>query len=114
MPNKSGPHGGFVTAGSVSWGTLRTQDLLRSFADEYERLLPFNSRQRVADARELADLLDTDAATPADWEAGSDAVEALMDCLTDIAARERNGLYFGVSEGDGSDFGFWEMEEEHA
>src|SRR5438045_6239700 len=106
MPNKSSPHGGYICAGTVSHGTLRTQDLLRAFADEYERLVPFNSLALVHEARGAADLIDHDDATADDCEAGSEIVNELADALDDIAHREGD-YYFGTTEGDGSDFGFW-------
>lgn len=112
MPNKSSPHGGFISQGTVSHGTLRTQDLLRSFADEYERVLPFNSYNLCFDAREAADALNaTDAAVLAHWEAvGAEIVGELHDALQAVAARE--GLAFGAHAGDGSDFGYWAVESD--
>lgn len=108
MPNKSSPHGGFISEGTVSSGTMRTQDLLRAFADEYERVLPFNSRNMCAKARELADKVDAADGDPNDE--AIDYVGYMMDALQDIAARE--GFYFGAHEGDGSDYGYWATETE--
>lgn len=105
MPNKSSPHGGFISEGTVSHGTLRTPDLLRSFAAEYERVLPFNSREAVTDARNCANEIDADPGHPGNEQTGSEIVAELIDALDAIAARE--GLTFGAHEGDGSDFGYW-------
>ena len=109
MSNKSSPHGGFISEGTVSHGTLRTQDLLRAFADEYERVLPFNSLARVMEARQIADAIDSNHEN--DNEYASAAVTELHDALNEIASRE--GLYFGNTEGDGSDFGYWAVENEN-
>ena len=109
MPNKSSPHGGFISAGSISRGTLQTPDLLRSFAQEYERVLPFNSREAVQDARNCADEIDADPMHPGNNQTGSEIVSELIDALDTIAARE--GLTFGPHEGDGSDFGYWELQD---
>lgn len=101
MPNKSSPHGGKIVEGSISTGTLRTDDLLNAFASELERLVPFNSRKLVADARE---------AMGKDDEEASEIVNELQDELNTIAHRE--GFYFGNLEGDGADFGFWRVDDE--
>lgn len=114
MRNLASPNGGFFNTGTISHGTLRSQDLLRAFADEYARLLPFNSFELVNEARVLADRLDNteqndskpDAARLYD-EAGS-VIEALTDALDTIAST--HGHYFGTLEGDGSDFGFWQLD----
>jgi hypothetical protein len=110
MANKSSPHGGFISEGTVSHGTLRTQDLLRRFADEYERVLPFNSREAVSDARNCANEIDEDENHPGNAQTGSEIVDELIDALCCIAARE--GLYFGAHPGDGSDFGYWVTDED--
>lgn len=107
MPNKSSPHGGFISEGTVSHGTLRTQDLLRSFADEYERVLPFNSSSLCSEAREAADMLDKPTARQPQGfaEIADDILTSLFDSLQTVAAREN--LTFGAHDGDGSDFGYW-------
>lgn len=109
MPNKSSPHGGFICEGSVSTGTLRTPDLLRRFADELERVLPFNSREVVADARNCASEIDADPGHPGNNDCGVEIVSELIDQLNTIAGRE--GMYFGAHEGDGADFGYWKAED---
>lgn len=114
MPNKSSPHGGFISAGTIIHGTLRTADLLRAFADEYERVLPFNGRAMADEARNIAGIMSAadliGAGSVAQDEEASDMLSALFDALDEIAQRE--GFYFGASEGDGSDFGYWTTEEE--
>jgi len=111
MRNKASPHGGFFNLGTISHGTLRTQDLLRTFADELERLNPFNSLRRCIEARRLADELDAgDYPDAALLDDSGDALDALIDELDRIAGM--HGAYFGTSEGDGSDFGFWQAEAE--
>lgn len=105
MSNKSSPHGGFISERTVSHGTLRTPDLLRAFAAEYERVLPFNSREAVTDARNCANEIDDDPGHPGNNQTGSEIVSELIDALNECAARE--GFYFGAHEGDGSDFGYW-------
>lgn len=108
MPNKSSPHGGFICEGTISHGTLRTPDLLRAFADEYERVLPFNSRDAVTDARNCANEIDANPNHPGNYDCGCEIVAELIDALNEIATRE--GMTFGAHEGDGSDYGYWKLE----
>src|SRR5947209_697852 len=108
MANKSSPHGGFFNVGTVSHGTLRTQDLLRAFADEYERLLPFNGARLANEAREIAEAVENYPDNGPHDEA-ADVLAELEDALGEIAAREGD-YYFGAIEGDGADFGFWATE----
>lgn len=110
MPNKSSPHGGNFVTGTISHGTLRPQELLRNFAAELNRLMPFNSVSLVVKAHDNADHLDGEP-TNQDYADACEVLTELEDELNAIAAREGN-YYFGNTEGDGSDFGFWENEEE--
>lgn len=101
MPNKSSPYGGAIREGTVSAGTLRSADLLRAFADEYERILPFNGRDLYSDAREIANYCDAFG----EHKDAADTIEALIDALNECGARQ--GFTFGAHPGDGADFGFW-------
>ncbi len=112
MPNKSSPHGGFFHTGTISHGTLRTQDLLRAFSAELARLKPFSCFALLQEADGTAALLDGEPVN-ADYEAAAEILIELEDELNEIATREGN-FYFGTLEGDGSDFGFWQCEEEEA
>lgn len=82
--------------GSVSTGTLRDADLLASFADELES---FHYRRYAKLISEARSLLDNDPDGIA-----SDVVNELRDALDECAP---SYLYFGASEGDGADFGWW-------
>lgn len=104
------PHGGPLNEGCVSSGTLRTQDLLRAFASEYERLVPFNSHNTVQEARGLAETLDEGEASLGDETSAEEVVNELQDELSRLATP--HGLYFGTTEGDGSCFGFWQLEDD--
>ncbi len=111
MPNNCSEHGGSFHFGTISHGTLRTQDLLRSFADECERLMPFNTKDLVSEARANAEILDmfkkdgSPVATNRDHEIAQYVLDDLTSQLCDIA--NKHEAYFGAHEGDGSDFGFW-------
>lgn len=92
--------------GTVSHGTLRTQDLIAAFAAEVRRVAP---REQVEEAAALATL--TEAGWPGlyDTPQADDLANALHDLLNDYAPL---GLCFGSREGDGADFGWWPVEED--
>ena len=88
---------------TVIHGTLRTEDLVEAFTDEYERLggRPsnvelFRSHLLLEEGESREDELHYD-------------LEDLYELLNDLAPE---GTSFGAHEGDGSDFGFWTHEEE--
>lgn len=96
--------------GSISHGTLRPQDLLRTFARELERLDGSNGYYALLnEARGLADELDNDGSGGGfgPREAAGEVIDELSEQLN---ARAPEGFYFGAHEGDGADFGFWAIE----
>lgn len=82
--------------GTVSHGTLKTDDLIGTFADElravrgaipkglYKHLRMWQEGSKEIDPAELV----------------NDLTDALNECAPPYG-------YFGAHEGDGSDFGFW-------
>lgn len=105
--------------GSISEGTLRTQDLLPRFISVLEQADPEN--RAVKDYAEAWNA----AATLAEWtnvgnQNAEDVLEAIgywdseqtgyllnedvFDALNEVAPE---GTSFGASEGDGASFGFW-------
>ena len=97
-----------VQIGTISHGTLRTQDLIPAFYAELKRLDPARA----------ADWARKTLLTPDNWEDSKSAIwdtsytaedlDALYDLLNECAP---DGVYFGAIEGDGSDFGFWRIDE---
>ena len=77
--------------------------------------MPFNGAALVSEARQNADILDmrnpdgSDVATDRDFDTAQDVLLDLTDQLDSIA--HANGFYFGNTEGDGSDFGFWRLDD---
>lgn len=91
-----------IIEGTISHGTLRSQDLLRSFATELARVSTEDDAALIAEAHELAQ-------NDPESESATETVSDLIDRLTDIASEY--GFYFGTHPGDGSDFGYWTPED---
>lgn len=94
--------------GTVSHGTLRTQDLVRKFEREifyldpagYDRMIDmFCAPQNGAHQDPNADYWQSELA--------ANYLELLTTILDAMAPADH---YFGAHPGDGSDFGFWEVE----
>ena len=106
MQNKFSTDGGFFHLETISWGTLRDEDLIRAFTAEMYRLAPFNNRKLRHEAEQwLVDHFEGEE--PQD---GPEIVSDLFDALNDIAAH--HGAWFGSREGDGADFAFQSYNED--
>jgi hypothetical protein len=104
---------------SVSWGTLQPSHLINNFVtcltyldnthnliqtgndwlkrfERWENL--WNTGRHLGWLDEIYDDLVTE---------GDDLLEALFDTLDEFAP---SGYYFGTHPGDGSDFGFWQID----
>jgi hypothetical protein len=102
-----------VKLGSISHGTLRTADLLESFADELERFInPLMLEAAKAPYAAWALLISNSRAEAIRLlrnEIGGDeesaaVLDRLYDALETFAPPY---CYFGSNEGDGADMGFW-------
>ena len=90
----------YGSIGTVSHGTMRTEDLIPTFAEELKSL---------DEDREYADLvIQAEAVTDYDCEASFYLLEELFDILGNFAPPY---FYFGEHPGDGSDYGFWIIED---
>lgn len=100
--------------GEISSGTLRSEDLVESFARELEYITNAPEERTDAESALIAECGkwqedprgDHDGGTfYEDWESeGAELVNSLIDALTERAPPY---AYFGASEGDGASFGFW-------
>ena len=90
--------------GTVSAGTLRTEDLLKTLGAELEYLAKGEShpgnRQNYAEVAAEA-LADTSTQTDV---YNQDTLDDVFNCLNELAPPY---CYFGSHPGDGADFGFW-------
>jgi hypothetical protein len=92
--------------GSISSGTLRTADLLRTFATELERSNATKYEYFVRLAYASADQIDIDVACDDDA-----AQELLADLGCELSKLAPAGYYFGAHIGDGADIGYWSEED---
>jgi hypothetical protein len=96
----------FASFGDVSTGTLRTEDLLSSFADELAYQLGRQSRRfkRIEYRSMIREAASIIRANDFDTDEASFLVEAMQEAL-DIFAPPLG--YFGTIEGDGASFGYY-------
>lgn len=110
-----------ATLGSVSYGTLRSEDLLSAFVSTLEGLQlangqflsrpeNFGTRDRLASlVGDAQDCFAEDGETLT--EGGEqDAAEIIDDMISTLNKFAPPFCYFGTHPGDGSDFGFWVSE----
>ncbi len=102
---------------SVSWGTMREEDLIPAFLsvlNELDKPRADAIREEYANVMTALNELDPNAicaSLPSEVieDAGYMLNEALFGALNNVAPA---GTYFGASEGDGADYGFWEFDAE--
>jgi hypothetical protein len=88
--------------GSISTGTLRTEDLLERFTEALsERGVNLDTREMMADGAGEAAAFDK---SPNEERLQSWVVDRLMEELQELCPPF---VYFGAHPGDGADFGFW-------
>ena len=102
--------------GSISHGTLRTEDLLSAFASTLEDMIllngehfakPENRKERDrlnALHGEALDAWNDDGETLKNKDEADYIADEISDALAQFAPPY---CYFGAHMGDGSDFGFW-------
>lgn len=111
-------NGNQVSEGCVSSGTLRTEDLMKSFCEEIRRLsLRTPSIVREAEAwlggiQSWRDYHELEACTDEqeEYETDGPALVARLDSHLNSLAPD--GWRFGAHEGDGADFGWWRVDDE--
>lgn len=90
---------------SVSHGTMRPCDLIPAFTEVIRDTPEYIQLMCVVPCYAAED-------KNADWWDSEEAVihlENLTDCLDNYAPE---GYYFGAHPGDGSDYGYWEIEDD--
>lgn len=96
----------YASIGSISHGTLRTQDLLASFAYELKQLaygVNAGHSELAKEAERLANRSD-------EWSEDDEEYAGVMlneDLYYALEEYAPPFSYFGAHECDGADFGFW-------
>lgn len=95
--------------GTLIHGTMRPEDLIPAFANELERLAKANNQESehselLKDCREIN---FSDNST-GNLDNINYCLEDLFTALDDFAP---DYAYFGANPGDGSDYGFWPIED---
>ena len=96
--------------GTISHGTMRTQDLIPAFLDALSIVNPEGYSQYLLMP---FGVIPSDASLDEndEWWVSEDAgyiLEGLFDALDECSP---DGYYFGAHPGDGSDYGFWQIED---
>ena len=98
--------------GTVSHGTMRPQDLIPAFLDALAEVWPDAYEGYMAAPFPPIPAYVTDEGDSSEWWDSEDAaflLEALFDQLDEAAPADH---YFGAHPSDGSDYGFWLIENE--
>lgn len=95
----------YANIGSISSGTLRDEDLVDAFASELAALYKYTWGARMPPhVKKL--LAEADKLTEEDF-ANGDGGEIVGELQDELEHFAPPFAYFGASEGDGADFGFW-------
>jgi len=97
--------------GTISHGTMRTQDLIPAFLDALSEVHLEAYEQLMVQPFGPIPAYVQDEGDDSEWWQSDDAqwlLESLFDALNEAAPE---GYYFGAHPGDGSDYGFWQIEE---
>lgn len=101
----------FGSIGTVSHGTMRTEDLIPAFLDVADDLrLNKMDRARVNEIRRRVDQgteADEEDGTEGDFFASDGAQEDVNDLFDILGNYAPPYAYFGANEGDGADYGYW-------
>ena len=109
-----------IETGTIIHGTMQPRDLIPAFmdalidngADQVAMRLTSHYHHAYDWAADFGGLRVDDETLDRIQEEHPDAASELITDLFDaLDAIAPDGMYFGSLEGDGCDYGFWEMEE---
>jgi hypothetical protein len=87
--------------GTVIHGTLRNEDLIPTFAEVLASI----------DEEKIFQDIIKEALAFSNWEDIDEAIDISEDLFIGLNYYAPRGCYFGCTDGDGSDFGFWKSME---
>lgn len=96
---------------SISHGTLRIQDLLPAFLDAVAECAPAHYEQIMAQLPSFIPAYVEDEGDESAWWDSEEAQWRLEELTGILDEHVPEGCYFGAHPGDGSDFGFWTIDE---
>ena len=98
-----------VTLGTVSHGTMRPDDLIPCFISAIREILAGDNSTVILTSM---DVLEGIISSTPDYYQSDDCMDDLEMLFDTLDALAPDDYYFGSHPGDGSDYGFWECEEE--
>jgi hypothetical protein len=105
----------FDLNGTIIEGTLQPRDLLPAFLSELQAIAPAEAERierRFPELRRGPLVTDSDEGWR-EWCESERACDALVELEDALDAAAPPGIRFGAAEGDGSDFGFWPIDDEY-
>lgn len=97
--------------GTVIHGTMRTQDIIPVLLECLEEVDPAAHAQMLMGSFGPIPAYVEDEGDDSDWWTSMDAQYLLEDLFLALDGAAPDGYYFGAHPGDGSDYGFWELED---
>jgi hypothetical protein len=98
-----------VETGTVSHGTMRPEDLIPTFT-MLLRNLDKTTYDRIL--QDYGDILTPEDGGDIRYDDTDNAGFLLNDLFEALDRCAPEGFYFGALEGDGSDYGYWQVEDE--
>lgn len=100
------PKGRYANIGTVSEGTLRSEDLVDAFASELQSLYEYTKTPMPMHVKELLAQADS-----LGYEDEYDEDEVVSELEQELEHFAPPYCYFGTLDGDGAHFGFWISED---
>jgi hypothetical protein len=98
----------YASFGSISSGTMRPEDLIRTFSNELGWLIQNHNHCAWPEHRKLVGEANAILVEDYESEEASEILNELFEALEDFAPPYG---YFGSHPGDGADYGFWLSED---
>lgn len=98
--------------GSISHGTMRWEDLIPEFASTLKDLAERQKKAAPSFKNDFTDILkQADYVCENEHQTDIDPYDVLYELMDYLGEFSPPFCYFGAHEGDGSDYGFWPLNE---